>query len=310
MRDSSDPGGTRLPHPVHRSVRAWRQLRFNKKYAEKLEKKLARRKEKEARQAQAVAEAAAKRAQPKSNPFAVRSVHRLNAASNVDHSSIQLGGTSAPNPFGMGSQIFGGTAAQNNTTDCDADDAVPAALGGSPPVSFETDSEDDGDENEDGDDDDDTLAAAFESTSLDDSPWKQSPAYSPLYLSTVSEYLPPPPKVKVPAAATVDPDEDRASKDGGGWTLEGYENSIDIDHAFERFSKRVSHEGEQCLRYAHIRAFSSTTRLTGGARDRQVRARRRPAALRERQGVRPPLPRPTRAAAAGNEAGLCGHSRA
>ena len=57
----------------------------------------------------------------------------------------------------------------------------------------------------------------------------------------------------MPAGATVDADDDKASGDkggAGGWAMEGYENSMDVDHAFERFSKRVSYEGEQCLRYA------------------------------------------------------------
>lgn len=64
---------TRFPEADrHRSVRAWRELRFNKKYAEKLERKLARRKAKELEEAKAAATEAAKKAQPKSNPFAVR----------------------------------------------------------------------------------------------------------------------------------------------------------------------------------------------------------------------------------------------
>lgn len=127
---------------------------------------------------------------------------------------------------------------------------------GSPPVSVQSDSEEDededgGDGDHDGDDDDD-LAAAVQAASLDDSPWKQAPAYSPLYLSTVSEYVPPPPKLKVPSGAAAETDDDKGGKDkGGGWTLEGYENSMDVDHAFERFSKRVSFEGEQCLRCVH-----------------------------------------------------------
>ncbi|RPD64306.1 hypothetical protein L226DRAFT_533597 [Lentinus tigrinus ALCF2SS1-7] len=209
------------------SVRAWRELRFNKKYAEKLEKKLARRKEKEARQAKATADAAAKKAQPKGNPFA-------------------LVGNSAPNPFGLGSQIFGNSDPQlepepepeqssSKTESTGADDASDGS----------------GSESEGGEDEADALAAAVQVTSLEDSPWTAAPAYSPLYLSTVSEYLPPPPKVKVPVGAAVDVDDDKGAKDkdGGSWALEGYENSMDVDHAFERFSKRVSYEGEQCLRY-------------------------------------------------------------
>ncbi|TFK91739.1 hypothetical protein K466DRAFT_582559 [Polyporus arcularius HHB13444] len=210
------------------SVRAWRELRYNKKYAEKLEKQEARRKEKEALKAKAAADATAKNAQPKSNPFA-------------------LAGNSAPNPFGLGSQIFGNP------------DPEPEALPEPEKPSSKTDStgaddvsDDSGSESEDNEDEQDALAAALQATSLQDSPWTAAPAYSPLYLSTVPEYLPPPPKVKVPAgAAVVDVDDDKGAKDkdSGSWAMEGYENSIDVDHAFERFSKRVSYEGEQCLRY-------------------------------------------------------------
>ncbi|KAI0629187.1 programmed cell death protein 2 [Trametes polyzona] len=206
------------------SVRAWRELRYNKKYAEKLDRKLARRKAKEFEEAKAAAAAAAQKSQPKSNPFA-------------------LGATSAPNPFGLGSQIFGGGDAPAEPEPAPAQ-TESAERGGS--------LGDEGSEDESDDDAVDDLASGLQSASLEDSPWKAAPSYSPLYLSTVSEYLPPPPKVKVPAGATVDPDDDKSPKgkdSSGGWDLEGYENSLDVDHAFERFSKRVSYEGEQCLRY-------------------------------------------------------------
>ncbi|KAI0331510.1 hypothetical protein GY45DRAFT_1404960 [Cubamyces sp. BRFM 1775] len=208
------------------SIRAWRELRFNKKYAEKLERKQARRKQKELEAAKIAAAEAAKKAQPKSNPFA-------------------LGATAGPNPFGLGSQIFGG-ASEPATEPTQTD---PAERDGSSDDEHASGSES-GTEDED---EDDSLVAGMQSASLEDSPWKAAPAYPPLYLSTVAEYLPPPPKVKVPAGATVDPDDDKASKgkDSGGWDFEGYENSLDVDHAFERFSRRVSYEGEQCLRYEH-----------------------------------------------------------
>ena len=50
------------------SVRAWRGLRFNAKYAEKLERKLAAKKEKEKEKAAALA----KSKETKTNPFSVR----------------------------------------------------------------------------------------------------------------------------------------------------------------------------------------------------------------------------------------------
>ena len=86
---------------------------------------------------------------------------------------------------------------------------------GSSPDSNESDSEEDAGGSDD-DHDEDGLAAAVQATSLDDSPWKQIPAYSPLYLSTVSEYLPPPPKLKMPAGAAVDADDDKDPKEKGG----------------------------------------------------------------------------------------------
>ncbi|KAI0675435.1 programmed cell death protein 2 [Trametes maxima] len=216
------------------SVRAWRELRFNAKYAEKLERKAARRKAKEAEEAAAAAAHAAKRAQPKSNPFA-------------------LGAAPTASPFGLGSQIFGSSdaATPNKSTQTGS-----AERSGSPALESDDGGSDDADsdsESSDGDADGaDVLAASLQATSLEDSPWPAAPSYPPFYLSTVSEYLPPPPKTKVPPAATVDADDDGPTKgkDGtGGWDLEGYENSLDVDHAFERFSKRVSYEGEQCLRY-------------------------------------------------------------
>ncbi|KAM5532909.1 hypothetical protein V8D89_013461 [Ganoderma adspersum] len=209
------------------SVRAWRELRYNRKYAEKLEKKLARLKEKEVQQAIPAADAMNKTSL-QSNPFA-------------------MGAASSPNPFGLGSQIFGTPAlGSSESSTLDSRTESPDRNGS---LSASTESESEGEDSED--EDEDALAAAVQSTSLEDTLWKDAPGYPPLYLSTVSEYLPTPPKVKMPAEATADLDGNRDLRDkgGGGWGMEGYENSMEVDHAFERFSKRVSYEGEQCLRY-------------------------------------------------------------
>ncbi|KAI1796554.1 programmed cell death protein 2 [Ganoderma leucocontextum] len=208
------------------SVRAWRELRYNRKYAEKLEKKLARLKDRDSQEAK---DAMMKKTPFQSNPFA------MDAASS-------------PTPLGLGSQIFGGPSLDSSSGSSTLDSQTESPdRDGSPRASTESESE--GEDSED--ETEDALAAAVQSTSLEDSPWKDAPGYPPLYLSTVSEYLPAPPKVKMPAEATVDLDGDRHSKekDSGGWGLKGYENSMEVDHAFERFSKRVSYEGEQCLRY-------------------------------------------------------------
>ncbi|KAI0641854.1 programmed cell death protein 2 [Trametes meyenii] len=214
------------------SVRAWRELRYNHKYAEKLERKAARRKAKEAEEAVAAAAQAAKKAQPKSNPFA-------------------LGAAPTASPFGLGSQIFGSSDAAA-PSECPQTES--AERSGSPTLESDDGGSDGVDsESSDGDAEGaDALAASLQAASLDDSPWSAAPSYPPFYLSTVSEYLPPPPKTKVPAGATVDQDDDSPTngKDAHGrWDLEGYENSLDVDHVFERFSERVSYEGEQCLRY-------------------------------------------------------------
>ncbi|KAH9935859.1 programmed cell death protein 2 [Epithele typhae] len=210
------------------SVRAWRELRFNATYAAKLEKKAARQKEVEAQKAKVAAEVSANHATPKTNPFA-------------------LGASSAPNPFGLGSAVFGSPAPEE---DSDAPGTTSASADASSD-DVRDDSEDDDEDSSDSDSDDDRLAATLQAASLDDSPWKTAPAFPPLYLSTTSEYLPPPPKTKQIADAMLDTngDADSKSKGASAWAPEGYENSMDVDQAFERFSKRVSYEGEQCLRY-------------------------------------------------------------
>ncbi|KAF7971276.1 hypothetical protein HWV62_21518 [Athelia sp. TMB] len=195
-------------------VRAWRGLRFNEQYAVKLEKKLAKRKAQEKAKADAVAKAKAQTTSA-SNPFSMQN-------------------SATPNPFGLGAQIFGETPRPD-----------------SPPP-----------ENEDVDDADETgsvasdaseesLIIALASTSLEASPWASSPAYPALYLSTVAEYVPPPPKSKIPPGAKIIDPLDEIDEDGkkANWVLEAYENSLEIDHIFERFTKRVGYEAEQCVRY-------------------------------------------------------------
>ncbi|KAH9933363.1 programmed cell death protein 2 [Fomitopsis serialis] len=196
------------------SVRAWRQLRYNTKYAEKLAKKAERQKAKEESERK-TAEEAARRSLPKANPFSMKS-------------------TAASNPFDLGSQVFG-----NTPTPTEPNDAS------SPSEEAVSDEEDVEEPHEDAD-----LAARLASTTLDDSKWTETPAYGALYLSTTAEYLPPAKKVKVPKGAEVDEDDEGTGKGkDGGWALEGYENSIEVDHAFERFTKRVGYEGGQCIRY-------------------------------------------------------------
>ncbi|KAG5645715.1 hypothetical protein DXG03_005410 [Asterophora parasitica] len=142
----------------------------------------------------------------------------------------------------MGAQIFGDAPAP-------------------PPTISETqvsDEETIRDAEEDGDDDDegsseDELLTAMASVTVEESPWKAAPSYPPIYLSTVSEYLPPQSKAKLPPGAQVsDPldDDSKGGKDKDiSWASEAYEDSLEMDHVFERFTKRVAFEGEQCVRY-------------------------------------------------------------
>ncbi|KAJ3720891.1 programmed cell death protein 2 [Lentinula raphanica] len=196
------------------SVRAWRGLRFNEKYAAKLEAKLAR------KRARLEAERQAQLAkQPsKTNPFSLKT-------------------PSNPNPFGLGAQIFGDTSPASGTerpsNDTEEDQSAEDEV--------ESDTESTSSEK--------SLLTAMTNTTLLDSPWKAAPAYTPpLYLSTASEYLPPQPKTRIPSGVDVlDP-----AAEGGkdiSWAFEPYENSLEVDQVFERFTKRVGYEGEQCIRY-------------------------------------------------------------
>ena len=139
---------------------------------------------------------------------------------------------SAPNPFDLGSKVFGSDSSpgEDEGGSSSSDEAV----------SDEEDVEEPPDDAE--------LVARMAATTLDDPKWSETPAYDALYLSTTPEYLPPAKKVKLPKEAEVDEDDEGGKTKGGGWGLEGYENSIDVDHAFERFTKRVGYEGEQCIR--------------------------------------------------------------
>ncbi|THH03539.1 hypothetical protein EW146_g10416, partial [Bondarzewia mesenterica] len=194
------------------SVRAWRGLRYNAKYAEKLQRQLAAKKEKEIAKAAA---AAAKSTQTKTNPFSMNS-------------------SNAPTQFGLGSDLFGSPApseplvsslSEQNANDDDADDNSDAESTSSAS----------------------SLIVALASTALSDSQWLAAPSYPAQYLSTLTEYIPPPKKAKVPTQpADV---EGGGGKEGDAWMSEKYENSMDIDQVFERFNERVLVEPTQCVRY-------------------------------------------------------------
>ncbi|TFK51694.1 hypothetical protein OE88DRAFT_1698786 [Heliocybe sulcata] len=206
------------------SIRAWRNLRYNAEYARKLEAKLERRrKQEEARKTAGKAKEASK-----VNPFKIS------------------GSSGAPGAFGLGSQVFGG---ENPFS---SDSPVSGKSADDHEEENESVEEDPDDGSEASSTSSESLVTALASTTLDDSPWPAMPAYKPIYLNTTSEYLPPPPKTKVPAGAqVVDPDrEDGKNKDKDmAWMSEAYENSMEVDHVFERFMTRVGYEGKQCVRY-------------------------------------------------------------
>ncbi|KAJ7623431.1 programmed cell death protein 2 [Roridomyces roridus] len=127
--------------------------------------------------------------------------------------------TPHPTPFGLGAQIFGSSSPV---------DVV--AEGG-------------GDADDSGSETDEELLTALAATTLEESQWRSAPSYPPIYLSTCSEYLPAQPKLKLP------PGVQTGGGGGGSWMSEAYENSLDVDQVFERFTKRVGYEGDQCVRY-------------------------------------------------------------
>jgi pre-rRNA-processing protein TSR4 len=121
--------------------------------------------------------------------------------------------TVAPKPLGLGSQIFGNPPESKNE--------LPR----------------------------DSLANAVASIYLNESPWLKVPAYPPVYLSTISEYIPPPPKSGLPAGVRMhDPESGTNSKDLDWVGSEVYEISLEVDRVFERFTRRVANEGLQCVR--------------------------------------------------------------
>jgi pre-rRNA-processing protein TSR4 len=212
------------------SVRAWRGLRFNEKYAARLEKKLTRKRAKAKANAEAAATAEDNKRALRSNPFSVRS-YTIHGQSH-SHILAQIQQFPASNPFGLGTQIFGDLLTEAVTSKPDeageASDADSEASASS--VS------------------DESLIVAMASTTIGPSPWASAPSYPPLYLSTTSEFLPARPKVKIPQVPDLAGDDNKDDR-SASWAFEAYENSLEVDHVFDRFTKRVGYEGEQCVRY-------------------------------------------------------------
>lgn len=149
------------------------------------------------------------------------------------------GSAAVSNPFGLGAQVFGAVSPSGASE--------PSPLGD--PKGDADEETESGDE--DGSDSESSLITAMAGTTISESVWKDAPSYPPLYLSTLSEYLPAKPKAVLPPGVQVmDPSEDsgKGGKDTS-WISESYENYLEIDQVFDKFSKRVEIEPEQCVRY-------------------------------------------------------------
>ena len=142
--------------------------------------------------------------------------------------------SAAPNLFGLGSQIFGSPAPVKNanSTEVAADDEDDAESEAAASSTTEG-----------------SLITAITTIALEESPWVSSPIYPPLYLSTISEYVPPPLKFILPAGELVEDYDESKGVKGANWAAETCENSLDVDYVFERFTTRVGYEGDQCVRY-------------------------------------------------------------
>lgn len=211
------------------SIRTWRGLKFNPKYAAKLERERARQKAKEARKMHEVARLEEEKKKQSVNPFSVRSFFFFNKTNNHHIAQISSG-TSSLMTFGLGTQLFGEDRVS-------LDDSETAE---EPPVS-DTETESDGQGQEASEPSNEPENTILQSA-VSAPEWLAYPSYEPVYLSTISEYLPPPPKSNIKAEKYLQ------DESGQEWRMEGWEKSVNIDSVFEKFTKRVSNEPEQCVR--------------------------------------------------------------
>jgi len=196
------------------SVRAFRFLKYNEKYA----KKLQARKEKEVtklKAAEAAKVAQNQRTIPISNPFSMKS----------NESSLD---------WSAGDQLFGAAPTE------------PPVVSNEDSVKGEEDEEGDPSDTEDeeGGPNVPSITTALEATSLSSAnEWADVPSYGPIYLDTASEYIAPPARTSKSTKQTGE------GGDEGQWGMEGYENIRQINEVFERFLKRTGEEATQCIRY-------------------------------------------------------------
>ena len=195
-------------------------MKYNAAYAAKVEKSKAR---KDAKKSVASPPKPASTA----NPFSVSLQQKLiHGYSSFDKMQAPL----TPMPFGLGDQIFGNTSSNSS-------DLPPPAT------------DDQSDSESEASDSEESLITAMASVTIQGSAWATAPSYPPAYLSTMSEYIPPEPKFKIPSNAQMEePTSDNKQGKDASWGLEGYENALKVDSVFDRFTKRVGHTAEQCLR--------------------------------------------------------------
>ncbi|KAF9245320.1 programmed cell death protein 2 [Melanogaster broomeanus] len=162
---------------------------------------------------------------------------RQKAASppKIHAGSQPMQSVAAPMAFGFGDQIFGKpTSDTPNQSPLEQDDDHSDADGDDSSAS------------------EDSLLTALASATLRDSIWTVAPSYPAIYLSTMPEYIPQPaksPKILANAGIEDTVEDDGKTSNGATWALEAFENSLEVDNVFDRFTSRVSHTGEQCFRY-------------------------------------------------------------
>jgi len=211
------------------SVRAYRSLRYNPKYARKLEQQRAR---------------VAARSVVPSMPEAHSRTNPFSSTSGPEH---------ATTTGGIGDLVFGATVSTipgaSGPNQLDAEDWPED--GAPDDETVEEDNSDGGSDDED-EVEEDNLANDLSAVSLTkaepDPAWSSQPSYRPLYLSTVQEYITPKPP---PSVSKKPIQEAQSSSDTGGapWGAEPYEVMRKVDDVFERFVARVQEEPQQVLRY-------------------------------------------------------------
>ena len=94
-----------------------------------------------------------------------------------------------------------------------------------------------------------SVVVALVSATLVDSLWQSAPSYPPQYLSTISEPIHPSSKAPDGPIAG-DFDAEGLNPEGHAGASEKYENSMHMDHLFDRFNERAAREPQQCVRCA------------------------------------------------------------